>query len=91
MSECTCRTDIEAKLLERFKESSPEATDHSVSLQGYGLVIIENRMESRPCMQIKTTASYPLKKGGSKVKESTQSMMFNYCPFCGKSVKGGAA
>lgn len=90
MSHCTCKKDIETRLLERFKGSSPEASDHSVELQGYGLVIVENKMESRPCMPFKMAASYPLKKGGSKVKTSTQSMIFNYCPFCGQSVNGGA-
>lgn len=88
MSECNCKSDIEARLLERFKTTSPEATDHGVTLQGYALVIVDNRMGSRPYMPFKTTASYPLKKGGSKVKVVSQNMMFNYCPFCGKSVTG---
>lgn len=88
MSECNCKSDIEARLLERFKGTAAEATDHGVVLQGYGLVIVENRMESRPYMPFKASARYPLKNGGSKVKTSSQNMMFNYCPFCGKSVTG---
>lgn len=90
MSNCTCKKDIEARLLDRFKASAPDATDHGVELQGYGLVVTDHALESRPYMPFKATANYPQKKGGSKVKTTTQSMMFNYCPFCGKSVKGGA-
>ena len=83
MSDCTCREDIEAKLLDRFKTNVPDATDHSVSLDGYGLVIVENTMLSKPYMPIRVSAMHPVKKGGARLKKSQQSMFFSYCPFCG--------
>ncbi len=35
-------------------------------------------------MSYETSAMYPLKKGGSKRKKLTASLLFTYCPFCGK-------
>lgn len=66
---CTCRKDITEKLLARFKEQSPEASGHSVSLQGYTLVFGGNSLAEKGCMPISATASFPLKKGGSKEKK----------------------
>lgn len=89
---CNCKKDIETRLLERFKAQEPDAKDHSVELQGYGLALLENNLLSIPCMPFKTSANFPLKKGGSKVKSQTASMYFNFCPFCGEKIeKGGAA
>ncbi len=83
MSDCTCRKDIEAKLLERFKTNAPDATDHGVELAGYSFALMGNKMVSRPTMPIRASAMHPLKKGGAKLKKSEQSMFFNFCPFCG--------
>lgn len=81
---CECRKDIEARLLARFKEAAPEAADHKVDLQGYAFVFGEaNALEMRPYMTYKAGATYPLKKGGTKWKQQTGNMMFNFCPFCG--------
>jgi len=80
---CDCRTNLEAKLLERFKQQKPRATGHGVSLQGYAICLGE-KVSRRPFMPCKTTASYPLKKGGEKVKSETLNMFFSYCPFCGE-------
>lgn len=80
---CKCKKDIEARLLARFKETAPEATDHSIVLTGYALVIEGNSLLQRPCMEIRASASFPLKKGGSKAKVIRENMIFNYCPFCG--------
>ncbi|UGQ44946.1 hypothetical protein [Massilia endophytica] len=78
---CNCKKDLEEKLLERFKEQSPEANGHCVSLQGYALIFGE-KLEQKGCMTIASTASFPLKKGGMKEKRQTQNMVFTYCPFC---------
>lgn len=83
MSECTCKADIEAKFLERFKEQQPEATDHGVELAGYGLCVVGNALKAFPCMPVRLSALHPLKKGGTKLKKSESSMFFSYCPFCG--------
>ena len=81
---CNCKTELEIKLTERLKEKSPEAANHAATLRGYGFVIIDNSMKSMGYMEVKNTADYPLKKGGSKSKTTTMSMYFSYCPFCGE-------
>ncbi len=85
MTDCTCKKDIEQKLLERFKAQQPDATAHEASLQGYGFGIdpTGNRMVLRGFLPYRTTAVFPLKKGGSKSKTTTGNMYFSYCPFCG--------
>lgn len=80
---CNCKTELEAKLTERFKEKSPEATGHSLTMQGYGFALVGNTMKQLGYMEVKAEADYPLKKGGSKIKKTTQNMFFSFCPFCG--------
>lgn len=80
---CNCRAEIEAKLTERFKAQSPEATDHSVSLEGYGFGISDGGVVVRAMLPYGATATFPLKKGGSKRKTVKGNMIFSYCPFCG--------
>ena len=91
MNTCNCRKDIEAKLLERFKLSAPDASEHGVTLQGYSLVIETAGLFSKPVMPYKTSAIYPLKKGGTKLKTVTGNMILNYCPFCGARLEGESA
>jgi len=79
---CSCKTDIEGKLLDRFKGQSPEATEHRVELKGYAL-IFGKKLEQKGCMTLEAVADFPLKKGGVKSKKQTQNMIFNFCPFCG--------
>lgn len=80
---CECKKELESKLLARFKEQSPEAFNHDAALSGYGLALTGNTMKSRAYMDVKQTANFPLKKGGSKQKTVSLSMFFSYCPFCG--------
>ena len=79
---CNCKTEIEQKLLTRFKEMSPEAQAHEVSLTGYAL-IFGGKLEQKGCMNIEAVADFPLRKGGMKRKTQLQNMVFTYCPFCG--------
>lgn len=79
---CECRKDIEEKLLARFIEKSPSASNHEVSLKGYAIVIGET-LSSRPFMPATLMADHPLKKGGLKRKTEEIKMLFTYCPFCG--------
>jgi hypothetical protein len=79
---CDCRTRIEEKLLNKFREVAPEATDHRAKLTGYALIFGETLTE-KGCMAIDYAAKYPLKKGGTKEKATKISMMFTFCPFCG--------
>lgn len=91
MSSCDCQQRIEEKLLDRFKLSATDASDHCVELQGYALLFVDSGVISKPVMPYKTSAIYPLKKGGTKQKTVTANMIFNYCPFCGVSLKGETA
>ena len=88
---CNCKKELEEKLTQRFKDQSPEASDHKVSLDGYGFVFVGSRMEQRGYLDVKATATYPLKKGGVKAKTTNQSMFFSYCPFCGVSTTGATS
>lgn len=91
MSDCNCKAELEAKLTERFKASKPEATGHSVTLEGYGFAIVGNTMVMRPVMPYKAHAAFPNKKGGAdREKTMKGTMVFSFCPFCGVKI-GGAA
>ena len=87
---CKCRSEYEKNLLEKFKEISPDATEHRVSLLGYAFIFGDKSLNENGCMQIEMTANHPLKKGGFKSKKQTSNLLFNFCPFCGKPYKEGA-
>ena len=80
---CDCRANLEAKLTKRFKTTSPEATGHEVKLQGYAICFGKS-LYLRSFMPYKATAEFPLKKGGTKVKNEEGNMFFAFCPFCGE-------
>lgn len=80
-SDCICRKDIEAKLVERFKAQEPAARDHKVYLLGYGINFTTGKQSQ--AAPIEYTAKFPLKKGGEREKTIKGNMVFNYCPFCG--------
>jgi len=81
---CSCKSSIEAKLLARFKEQSPNASKHEVELTGYTLILNDAmNMTLKGCMKIEAAADHPLRKGGVKRKVQQQNMVFTYCPFCG--------
>ena len=83
---CTCKADIEAKLLDAFKAEVPTAVDHSVELKGYLFAIEGNTMVIRPSTTVERFAKVPAKSGGTKSKRSTLNMVFSFCPFCGAKV-----
>jgi len=85
---CNCRTDLEARLLERFKEAEPLATGHEVKLTGYAF-IFGKQLRMVGVMPIEQTADFPLKKGGTKRKSVKCSMQFTHCPFCGDKYEAG--
>lgn len=91
---CNCRSDIESKLLERFKSETPTWHNHAVTLSGYGFCIVEDKVITRPYAEVNRVADMPKKSGGYSVKRTKLNMYFTYCPFCGKPVvdkEGGAA
>lgn len=89
---CECKKDLEEKLVDRFKQKHPEATEHHAELTGYAIGIDGNSMFLVGVMPIALTANYPMKKGTAYKQKTTKQMMhFNFCPFCGeKYEKGGA-
>lgn len=90
---CNCRSELESKLLERFKSEAPTGQNHTVALSGYGFCIIDNKVIMRPFLEVTQTADMPKKAGGFSVKRTKLNMYFSYCPFCGKPVmdqEGGA-
>lgn len=84
---CNCRSDIEAKLAERFKNEQPAATGHRAELMGYAIGLGNQSMSMYlvGCMPIELTAEFPLKGGVLRKRKTTkQSMFFTFCPFCGE-------
>lgn len=92
---CNCKAEIEAKLTERHIKQNPEAKNHLVTLGGYGLAIIGNKMTDQGAVETTATADHLVKKSGEyKAKKATSRMIWSFCPFCGKSAapkEGGAA
>lgn len=83
---CDCKSDIEARLLERFKESAPTGQNHGVTIAGYGFCIEGNKMTQRPYAEVTQSADMPKKTGGWTLKRSKVNMYFSYCPYCGAPV-----
>lgn len=83
---CNCKSDIEARLLERFKGSAPTGQNHGVTISGYGFCIEGNTMTQRPYAEVTQSADMPKKSGGWTHKRSKLSMYFSYCPYCGAPV-----
>lgn len=85
---CTCKSDIEQKLLDRFKEQNPLADSHKSELMGYGIFITKDLgLVAKPFMNLELKANFPLKKGGAKSRTEKSTIVFNYCPFCGEKIK----
>lgn len=83
---CTCRKDIEAKLLEKFKAAEPAAGDHRAHLMGYGINFTTGGLSI--AMPIEYEAQYLVKSTGVlKYKKHQQNMVFNFCPFCGIKIR----
>lgn len=70
---CDCRTNMTKALLDRFKESAPEATGHEIEMLGYAL-IFRTPMTEMAYMKVIQTANFPLKKRRHEVK-------INACKF----------
>lgn len=88
---CTCRTRVEQQLLERFQKTDTTASNHNAHLEGYKLCLSDNRMYSRPAMEVRLTADYPTKAGPLRFKTKRISMLFSFCPFCGSKFEKGCS
>ncbi len=86
---CTCRNDIEKKLLARVIEQKPEAKDHAASLKGYVFGFKGNTLVMSPVMPLEVTYEQELKKkpGEYRTKKEKMNMFFSFCPFCGVNLK----
>lgn len=80
---CNCQADIEARLLDQFKTQAPTAINHSARMTGYTFVV-GTRLVAKGFMPVELRAAHPMKKCGVKAKTDHMSMVFTYCPFCGK-------
>lgn len=87
---CNCRTEIKAKLLERFKNMEPEAQDISIEINGYALIFGET-LSSKPFLPVEGTYKLPNKKGELKSKKLKDSLIASFCPFCGVSLREAPA
>lgn len=80
---CNCKTELQAKLLERFKETEPEAQDHCIEIQGYAF-IFGKTVTLKLATPVHFTGKYLVKKTGLlKEKTTKQNLIFTFCPFCG--------
>lgn len=84
---CTCKGDIEAKLLAQYFVLHPKATGHKVALQGYGFTRDGYSLRLQPFMKFKASADHPTATGSSRHRAEVGVMHFSYCPFCGQSIK----
>lgn len=92
---CNCKSEIEAKFLEKVKTDLPESTNHGLEMTGYTLLIEDNTMKLRGFMPVEIKHTVKNKKTGlDRVKKDKTSVLFTYCPFCGvpyKEEKGEAS
>jgi len=85
---CKCREVIEKELHKKFIKGNPLIKDGKTTLDGFGFSISKKGMASIQSTVAEFEAEFPLKKGGFKIKKLKQSIIFTYCPFCGKKYKG---
>lgn len=83
--QCECRKEIEARLLARFKEQNPSSANHKVRLTGYTMLFGSDHLEERAAGLFIANHDVTAKNGNVRNRRIEQSMLFNYCPFCGKS------
>lgn len=81
---CKCKSEIEAKLLERLKVEHPDAKGHAVVLEGYGFIFgDDNSMKQKGVMAVDQSAVFTAKNGNERRKTIKMNMVFTFCPFCG--------
>ncbi len=83
---CNCKSDLEAKVVDRLKEEYPEGENHQASLGANYLYALEDfgqlgRMEFANEVVVTT------KKGTKRTIKPKLSMVFTFCPFCGVRYK----
>ena len=84
--QCTCRQDIEEKLMKALKDDTPDSTEHHVRLSGYTMVLGVG-IDEYPAMKINSSHVVTAKNGNKREKKTEQTLVCNYCPHCGKKAK----
>lgn len=82
---CECKRELETMLAVKYAESCTGTSNVRAELQGYGFGMAEpNQVVTLGYMEVKYTADWAMKKGGVRKKTYKGTMIFSYCPFCGK-------
>lgn len=82
---CNCRSEIEAKLLDRVKEQAPEASRaHKAELQGFVFGLTDKGITMRNGLTAAAEWEQRNKAGDFKLKKVKQSVRGTYCMFCGE-------
>lgn len=84
---CHCKDDIEKRLTVHYADKLPKSKEVSAALMGYGLYISEKGCEEKPHMSVEVRHTTTSKAGVERRKTEKANMTFNFCPFCGTSLK----
>ncbi|KAA8734884.1 hypothetical protein F4V57_03760 [Acinetobacter qingfengensis] len=83
---CSCKPDIEQKILERLKEQYPEGKDHSSTMnKNFGYTFPD--MAVVAYFELTNSVTVMTKKGTERIVKPKLSLHFTYCPFCGVKYK----
>ena len=87
MNKCTCCDDVEKRVIDNYTERFPNSKDVSAKLLGYAFVL-GGALGYKPYMPIEISHTVVIKKSGiEKRKTEKLNMFFNFCPFCGVTLK----
>lgn len=82
---CNCKTELEAKLLERAKEQLPDSKNHSVEITGYVFAMGPNEITLRQALPVIIKHTVTVKKTGEqKEKKIVSNVLARFCMFCGE-------
>lgn len=85
---CNCKSEIEAKFLEKVKADLPESSNHNLEMKDYSFLLEGNTMALRGYMPVEIQHTVKNKKTGiDRVKKEKTSVLFTFCPFCGVRYK----
>lgn len=83
---CNCKTEIEAKVVERLKEEYPEGRDHTANMdKNYAWTMPDFNQVGY--LALTNTVTTTTKKGVERTVKPALNLHFTYCPFCGERYK----
>ena len=83
---CNCKKDIEKRVTDRYAQDLIDSKDVSASLTGYAFTF-DAGVSMKPYMPIEVSHTKSSKAGVDRKRTEKVSMFFNFCPFCGVSLK----